>query len=188
MAALDAVLVDDDIWIRDHWLRAFQKNGKTIKIFRGPSEFLKDCEDLSRETPLFFDFRFQNKNSGVELAIVAHEVGFKRIYISSLFQPQHMKLPNFVEGVIDKEPPKWLLFPNIKSLRSTDKKKLYASMTDGQKKVFKKRMDDYYDYAFANEDALMGVSKLTQEQQSAWESAIYHSLSDHYISKIIESI
>ena len=102
-AKIDAVLVDDDIWVREAWEHHYLAGGKQLATYSSFGELSLDLDAMDIDTPVYID-RHLNSENGDEVAKTLHRRGFKNLYLAtSELDPTYD--PTLFVGVIGKDPP-----------------------------------------------------------------------------------
>lgn len=106
---IHAVLIDDDLWMRECWKLIGEQKGKTVLTYSNPEDFLKDEESFDRSQMIFIDVQLgHNEIDGVDLGNMLDKLGFQQIYLSTGFLESQFEGIKWVKGIVNKEPPEWL--------------------------------------------------------------------------------
>lgn len=101
----DAILIDDDPLVRRTWEIAAARSGKKLWTFPAESGFLKEAAGLARETPVYVDAHLADGERGEKVCRRIHELGFRRIYLATGYEPDALgELPH-LRGIVGKDPP-----------------------------------------------------------------------------------
>lgn len=101
----DAILIDDDPLVRRTWEIAAARIGKKIRTFPAESGFLKEAAGFARETSVYVDAHLADGERGEEVCRRVFELGFRRIYLATGYEPDALgELPH-LRGIVGKDPP-----------------------------------------------------------------------------------
>ncbi|MBI4405619.1 MAG: hypothetical protein HY537_15770 [Deltaproteobacteria bacterium] len=103
-----AILIDDDVWIREAWKLKARERGRVIHVYATPDEFLQDVSGISNETPIFIDSNLGDGIRGEKLAEDLDNKGYHNIYLATGDEPDDFPPMAFIKGIVGKEPPAWL--------------------------------------------------------------------------------
>lgn len=101
----DAVLIDDDLLVRDTWLEAAARAGKRCAVFSSAREFVAEASGISRTTPIYVDAHLANNERGETESRRIHELGFEQIYLATGYAEAVVGRHAHLRGVVGKAPP-----------------------------------------------------------------------------------
>lgn len=104
---LEYALIDDEPLIRRVWEIAARERGVRLRTFATGAEALS--AELPLETRMCVDLQLANGESGVDLTRQLSERGHRRIFLTTGMPPSFVPKPDWVEGVLGKDPP-WLTY------------------------------------------------------------------------------
>ena len=191
---LDAILIDDDPWVRAEWAEKCKKNGKNIiaaaslEDLRGMT---KGLTSIPKQTSVFVDVQLGNDENGVEMARKLAAQGWTNLWLSTAHDGCAFDSLAFIRGTIGKDPPAWLLAVAkiSQKLSHAEQADLLSSMSAEQRALFDMRMRDYENaiYAIDGSSWLDGVgTHYPEEVLDAWERAIYESVRDDELKHRIQ--
>lgn len=102
-----AVLLDDDLFVREAWRIFAEDQGLTILICESPLELMTQVKHLPRETPIFVDVELGHAK-GYEVTTALHRDGFTDLYLATGYSPEEIGIRPGVKAVVGKTPPDWL--------------------------------------------------------------------------------
>ena len=111
MSTPEAILIDDDIWIRDAWQLKGDTMGVQIDVFESGAAFLRVAAPYDRDIPIFIDIYLGAGADGLVVGDSLAQLGFRRIYVATAVSPLLERRP-WMAGVIGKSPPDWLFSRN----------------------------------------------------------------------------
>lgn len=186
---VDAVLIDDNPWIREQWTVSLSAHGKRLGGFESGEEFLASDYLVATKTPIFVDLKLgDNVCPGEKLLIKLHRGGYRNLFLATAFDTSHLNLNKYLRGIVGKEPPKWLLNKretNTKRLSSQERQKLISEFSPADKINFKNRMKVFYGAIYGVEGP-MALSAIPDTVQTSWEWGIYNSVLDKDLESLIE--
>lgn len=101
----DQCLIDDDPLVRMTWELAAKESGASILTFESFDAFCEKAKEISKETPTSVDMNLSNGVKGTDVAVKLHNMGFKRIYLSTGYEPEGIDdIPSCVLAVRGKDP------------------------------------------------------------------------------------
>lgn len=99
------VFIDNDDLIRKAWLFAAQNSGLNISTYSSPSEFNNDLDKYSKDIPIYIDSDLGNNIKGEHYAKYLHDHGFKELFLTTGYQPEHFGHLPWIKAIVGKEPP-----------------------------------------------------------------------------------
>ena len=106
----DAILIDDDVeLIHAIWKSKAGQNNKVLYCFASIDDFLNECKEFDKKTPIYVDSRLANNVKGEIEARKIHDRGFREIYLASGDDSLKEKIANnkqfsYIKKVMGKEP------------------------------------------------------------------------------------
>jgi hypothetical protein len=100
----DCVLIDDESLNHMTWSLYASENNKSIKSFNKMADFMVEASKIDLASPIYIDSNLGAEGKGETLAEAVSNLGFKRIYIATGYEPSAVKAPVFVTGVVGKYP------------------------------------------------------------------------------------
>ncbi len=105
VALVDAILIDDDSLIHLTWEMAAKAAGKQLRAFLHPDRFFEVAESISKLSPVYVDANLGSGIKGEEIAKKVSDLGFKKVYLATGYEPEKFLACTFLSGVLGKEPP-----------------------------------------------------------------------------------
>jgi len=102
---LKAILIDDDELTRMNWQIEAEKAGMAFRAFTSVDEFLSECEQVERETPIYVDANLANGVNGAEESARLYAIGFREIKLTTGHAPDRFSRFTHLRGVVGKDPP-----------------------------------------------------------------------------------
>lgn len=102
-----AVLLDDNIFVREAWQLKFEANGMKVLAFSSIKEISNSSLDINRDIPFFLDSELED-GRGEDIGELLIGRGFTNLYISSGYEESHFDHLNWPKGFVGKDPPEWL--------------------------------------------------------------------------------
>lgn len=103
----DAVLLDDDVFVRESWRIHGEDNGLALRIFESADALLAAVATIDKGVPIFLDVEL-GRGRGEEVARQLFAQGYRELYLATGYAPKDLKLQPGIKGVIGKTPPDWL--------------------------------------------------------------------------------
>ncbi len=103
-----AVLIDDDILVREAWLMRARRSQVSIEVFETVESFKEVISRFPFSLPIFID---SNLGGGVKGEVFAKELsqlGFTELYLATGYPASSFKPMNWIKGIVTKDPPQWL--------------------------------------------------------------------------------
>ena len=101
----DAVLIDDNILIRDYWEQKANEKGKHFLAFDSLKDFYTNIHSICRNTPIYIDSELEN---GIKGEIAAKKIniyyGFKYIFLCTAHTSFDKKKYPWINDIIGKDP------------------------------------------------------------------------------------
>lgn len=101
----DGVLIEDDSLVQTVWKVAARTNGKTLKVFSHPNEFLAVAAELAKGTPIYVDSKLGKDIRGEEFAKELHARGFRNLYLATARTRESLPAMPWIKEVVGKEAP-----------------------------------------------------------------------------------
>ncbi len=101
----DAVLIEDNTVLRQGWAWAAEMEGKKLLTCASIAEFEKAVACIDIATPIYIDSDLGAGVRGEEYAKKLYERGFKTIYLTSGYPPEHFAPMPWIRAVVGKSPP-----------------------------------------------------------------------------------
>lgn len=183
----EVVLVDDEEIVCSHWEHRFRQARRAIRIFRDPSELVKETDTILHSATLFIDKNLRRKTSGLLFSKYLFELGYKNIYISTAEHFRPDSIPAWILGFIGKTPPHWLFQNQVTTpLTSLERASLISQMSDYQMEIYKKRIQQFLEISYGMDSgAFPGPTldgfNIPDIVMQTWERAITLSMSDEEI-------
>ncbi len=113
---IDAVLIDDNPWIRDLWESHAQKIGKIFRTCASFIDFLNIHRHIDRRVPIFVDLRLGDSSEMNGKGVVRNltKLGFESLFLATAYRVDESPEEIGVRAVVGKEPPDWLSTPTMK--------------------------------------------------------------------------
>jgi hypothetical protein len=107
-ATWDAMLVDDDVWVREAWSEAARSCGHRLLAVAEPAAALVATASFSKETPIFVDLELEGDQRGEDLVEELTRRGFANIFVATGHDPKDIDaiLRQRVGGVFGKDYPR----------------------------------------------------------------------------------
>jgi hypothetical protein len=99
----DLVLIDDDELIHAAWALVAESRGEELVHVTDPDAF--PAASIPRETPIFVDYLLGGGRKGTDVAKELHDLGFKKLYLTTGLPLDPASVPGFVAGVVGKSYP-----------------------------------------------------------------------------------
>jgi len=107
-----AILIDDDILVREAWLMRARSANKIISVYESIESFRKVASTVSRQLPIFIDSNLGNGVKGEEFARELFGEGFTELYLATGYPASSFKTMDWIKGIVSKDPPDWLFKGN----------------------------------------------------------------------------
>jgi len=105
---VDAVLLDDDIFVREEWEASATAKGIKLKTYADPVQFLADAPSFPEDLPIYLDSQIEGwPASGEEIARGLYRAGMSRLYLATGLPSITFGGMSWLSGVQGKEPPEW---------------------------------------------------------------------------------
>ena len=108
MSDYKAVLIDDDILVRDSWLMRAKRAGVSLATFESIDEFKSILSSLPKTLPIFIDSNLGQGIKGEDFAKQLFEAGFTDLYLATGYPVSYFKPMSWLKGIVSKDPPDWL--------------------------------------------------------------------------------
>lgn len=105
----DAILIDDDILVRMAWAERFSASGKKLEAFESFLRFNERASEVPKTVPIFVDASLSEGERGEDVTLKLSSSGFKRLFLATGYPASEFEHVTWVEGVVGKEPPSWVL-------------------------------------------------------------------------------
>lgn len=102
---VDAILIDDDSLVHMTWDIAAQSAGKTLESFFDPEDFLRRAQEYDPCNSIYIDVNLGRNVDGTAIAKKLYELGFKKLVLSTGYDPDSLAPSHYVSQIIGKEPP-----------------------------------------------------------------------------------
>lgn len=105
--AWDAVLVDDDVWVREAWRDAARERGHKLLTLAHPRDADDALRTVERSTPVFVDLDLAHGERGEDLVHALKELGFANLFLATGYDAQHIgaSVKSVVRAVLGKDYP-----------------------------------------------------------------------------------
>lgn len=103
------VLIDDDVWVRKAWEVAAKKQGYEVQSFATREEFIRHKTIACLEQPIFVDVYLGDDTGGIDLAKELIAQGYRRVYLATGLEIEHLDEASGLAGVVGKDFPSHLL-------------------------------------------------------------------------------
>jgi hypothetical protein len=195
---IDAILIDDNPWVRDLWEDRGRQFGKIIRTFATYMDFVPVAAHMDRRTPIFVDLRFGGENDWTGRKIIRRlkGLGFNSLFLATAFRLDESPEQIGVRGVVGKEPPTWLVADSEATdepveaapLSANERAGLLAAMSVAERERFKARMGLLLEALYGSGSPMDGFGTPPPEAvAAAWEDGIYRSLSDEALKATIDA-
>jgi hypothetical protein len=102
---IDAILIDDDKFIRMDWESYAKENNIKLLTFSSTKEFKEYQSDLDKSVDVYIDRQLgDDEPKGEDFAKKLHDNGFKNIYMATGHNAEMFSSFTFLKGVIGKWP------------------------------------------------------------------------------------
>lgn len=108
--AFDAVLIDDDIWVREAWEMAARPANARLLALTDEAELEQAMARISLTTPIFIDSNLAGGVRGEDVAARLHQRGYKRIFMQTGYDEAIFQDLPGLSGVLGKDPPDFSQF------------------------------------------------------------------------------
>lgn len=105
---IDAVLIDDDVFVREAWEMAAARRQVHLRTYATSNEFLADSDRVAKAVPIYLDFHLSGDEDGVQLARRLFDKGFRTLILATGTDAQHIGEAPWLTAVIGKDPP-WMV-------------------------------------------------------------------------------
>ncbi len=188
---IDAILLDDDPWVRAEWQSQGKKYAKNIFVSESFSEIALLLGSLPKDIPLFIDVELGPHVNCLQILRDLSAEGFTNIFLATAHASTPFQFQEGVKGLIGKDPPAWLLAPVKASqkLSKTEQTYLFSKMSGEERELFDQRMRQYENAVFGLDGStwLDGIgTHFPDEVLDAWERGIYESCDDHELKRRID--
>lgn len=102
----DAVLIDNDDLVHMTWRSVANQYGKKLALFTEPKSFFLAIEGIDRSVPIYVDLSLNDGVNGLDLIPKIQELGFRKIYLSTGYEPDKFAGTPGVTAVVGKNAPK----------------------------------------------------------------------------------
>ncbi|MBP9680198.1 MAG: HAMP domain-containing histidine kinase [Bacteriovorax sp.] len=100
-------LIDDDALVRMTWEWAAKKDNIKFLACDSLSAFQEQIMKVNIDTEIYIDVNLANNIMGQDVADILFKQGFKKIYFATGYDPTTLTdIPNYILGVIGKNPPR----------------------------------------------------------------------------------
>lgn len=103
----DLILIDDDEIVLTYWNIEARSQGKKIKSFKRPKDFLRIKHKFSKDVPIYIDVNLADGVRGEDVSQVLNESGFQNLYLATGQDPAEFSHMPWLKGIVGKDPP-WL--------------------------------------------------------------------------------
>ncbi len=198
---IDAVLIDDNPWIRELWESHGQKIGRIFRTCASFVEFINVYRHIDRKIPIFVDLRLGDKSEVNGKGVIRNlsSLGFESLFLATAYRVNESPAEIGVRAVVGKEPPDWLKSAERSlqiaeagldtrlpaSLTATEKKLLRQQMDELEIERFNSRISKLYDAMYMSESVDFTSTPPAIVLQ-AWEDAIYRGLNDEELKNQID--
>lgn len=100
----DCVLIDDESLNHMTWSLYAKENNKSIKTFSKMADFIFEAAKIDLASPIYIDSNLGAEGRGEFLAEAVSNLKFKTIYIATGYEPNSVRAPACVTGVVGKDP------------------------------------------------------------------------------------
>lgn len=189
---VDAILIDDNPWIRSEWQDSGHKYAKQFVVIATRAELEHTLLRCPSHVPIFIDVELGEGESGVDLAADLARQGWTHLFLSTAHPADDFLSLPYIKGVVDKRPPTWLLeqAKPSKKLSNDERKLLLAQMTASQRAAFDQRIVAFENAVYGCDGSLwldgVGVN-YPDSVLDVWERAIYESRSEVETIKLIQA-
>lgn len=188
----EIVLLDDEEIVCSHWEHRFRQARRAIRIFRDPSELVKETGTILQSATLFIDKNLGKKTSGLSFSKHLFELGYKNIYVSTAEHFRPNSIPSWILGFVGKTPPYWLFQNQITTpLTTLERTALISQMSEYQLEIYKKRLQHFLEISYGMDSgAFAGPTldgfNIPDIVMQTWERAITLSMSDEDIKSVTD--
>ena len=105
---VDAVLIDDDLLIHLTWKSVAKAAGKSLLCFASVDEFIKNTQNLPRDTVIYVDSNLGKGIKGEVAAEKISELGFAHICLATGYSADSFSKFPWIKQIVGKDPP-WSL-------------------------------------------------------------------------------
>lgn len=185
--AIDVILIDDDVQVREHWERRFQRSQKRLLTFDGERSLRNHPGQIALSTMFFVDQEIRGAIQGLDVAKSLHTRGFENIYLCTSHHSGEFARVSWLRGVVGKKPPEWILEDVFTApLSDFERRELMVVMTSAQLSTYKTKMSYFVDVAYGMDSGAFAGPSLDgfntpNVVMNAWERAITLGLSDDEI-------
>lgn len=102
--SVDLVLIDDKKIVTDVWQIESKKHGKKLVTFNDSSTFMNYTEFFDKHVDVYIDLNLID-NNGDEVARQLHQLGYKKLYITTGCNIKSLSKSPWIVEIIDKRPP-----------------------------------------------------------------------------------
>jgi signal transduction histidine kinase len=100
----DCVLIDDESLNHMTWSLYAKENNKSIKSFNKMADFMVEASKIDLASPIYIDSNLGAEGKGEAHAEAVSNLGFRKIYIATGFEPDLVRVPVCVTNVVGKDP------------------------------------------------------------------------------------
>jgi|GEM_PF-1014686 len=98
------VLIDDDELMHISWRREGKKRNINVQTYFEIEQFIKECADFSRSTPIYIDSNLRNGIKGEIESEKIFNLGFNQLYLSTGYTPELINKPHWILQILGKQP------------------------------------------------------------------------------------
>ncbi len=98
------ILIDDDELMRNVWILAAKKAGKTIATYNSPAEFDKYRDSVSKKSIFYIDSEIGDSIRGEVYAKELYELGFKELHLATGHRKEKFAGMWWLKSIVSKEP------------------------------------------------------------------------------------
>ena len=184
---IDVILIDDDVLVREHWERRFQRSQKRLLTFDGERGLRNYPGKIALSATFFVDQEIQESADGLGVAKSLHARGFENVYLCTSHPGREFASVPWLRGVVGKKPPEWILEDSFTSpVSDFERRELLAAMTPDQLGIYKLKMAKFMDVSYGMDSGAFAGPSLDgfttpAMVMNAWERAITLGLADDEI-------
>lgn len=100
----DLVLLEDnrDFAQTVEYLYRFQGEGSRLAVYQTPYELFYYLPYYSKDTPICLDYQLGCPASGLDIAQVLHDRGYRKLYLATGFSMNQQELPDYIQLIKNK--------------------------------------------------------------------------------------
>ncbi len=188
---VDAILIDDDPWVRSDWQDLGAKHSKNILVVGSLEELMPYLAAVRRDTPIFIDVELGGDLSGINVAHQLCSQGMTQLFLATAHRTIDVDELPFLRGIVGKEPPSWLISAPKPSRKLSHSEKLafLQHMTPQQKELFDQRITDYENALYGMDGSLWldGIgTHYPEDVLDVWERGIYENCGESELKQRIQ--